>query len=312
MPSTSCETNEDCISSDTAFGELCGSNRVCGECEIGATRVHDTRPVCVDQSGGVGIWACNVSEECTVAGTTCSSPSCIAVDNGKYCSLNHEDACTTGGTAGGQQAPEELATCTSNEECAANGDGKDFCNGVCGECEIDIDTTGNDAERPLCVDQGNGIAVWVCDDSSCAAGTSCGSPSCIADIGNYCSADHDTDHGCALTSGTAGGQQAPEELVNECNSTNNYVNGTSQDCIDMYQSSRDYCDPEANVCGQCEIGTTRDDDDERPLCIDQGNGIAVWGCADSSCTVEGTSCGSPSCAADIPYYCSANHEADCS
>ena len=212
MPSTSCETNEDCISSDTAFGELCGSNRVCGECEIGATRIHDTRPVCVDQSGGVGIWACNVSdlsEECTVAGTTCSSPSCIA------------------------------------------------------------------------------------------------------DIGNYCSADHDTDHGCALTSGTAGGQQAPEELVNECNSTNNYVNGTSQDCIDMYQSSRDYCDPEANVCGQCEIGTARFDN-QRPLCIDQGNGIAVWGCADSSCTVEGTSCGSPSCAADIPYYCSANHEADCS
>ena len=220
--------------------------------------------------------------------------------------MNHEDACFTtgGGTPGGQQAPEELATCTTDEECAANSDGKDFCNravqtytlGVCGEC--DLGTTGNDDERPLCVDQGNGIAVWGCEDSSCASGTSCGSPSCIADIPNYCSADHDTDHGCSvLTGGTAGGQQAPEELATCTTNDECAANG----------DGKDVCN---GVCGECEIDTARFDN-QRPLCIDQGNGIAVWGCDDSSCTVEGTSCGSPSCVADIPYYCSANHEADC-
>ena len=77
-----------------------------------------------------------------------------------------------------EQAPEELAPRTSNDDCAANGDGKDICNNeVCGYCEIR--TTRDDAERPLCVDQGNGIAVWGCEDSSCASGTTCGSPSCI-------------------------------------------------------------------------------------------------------------------------------------
>ena len=192
-PSTNCETNQDCINSDTAFGDFC-NNGVCGECEIGTTRVHDTRPVCVDQSGGVGIWACNVSEECPDE-TTCGTPSCAAFDNGNYCSLDHDaDACFTtgGGTAGGQQAPEELDTCTSNDECIANEDGKDFCNGVCGECEIG--TSRLDNQRPLCIDQGNGIAIWGCDDSSCTVeGTSCGSPSCVADIPYYCSDNHEAE-----------------------------------------------------------------------------------------------------------------------
>jgi len=55
----------------------------------------------------------------------------------------------------------------------------------------------------------------------------------------YCSLDHDADACTTDTGGgTAGGQQAPEELVDECNSTNNYDNGTNQDCINLYQSSR--------------------------------------------------------------------------
>lgn len=100
-----------------------------------------------------------------------------------------------------QQAPEEAATCNSNDECVVNGDGnKNICNsnGVCGYCEIG--TTRIDTERPLCLDQGNGIAVWGCEDSSCASGT-CGSPSCVAGIPNYCHADHDTDYGCSMPTG---------------------------------------------------------------------------------------------------------------
>lgn len=177
---------------------------------------------------------------------------------------------------------------------------------VCGQCVIGT-TRDDDDERPLCLDQGNGVSVWGCEDSSCTSGT-CGSPSCVAGIPNYCHADHDTDYGCVTVSGDgmAGGQQAPEEL-DTC---------TSNDECATNGDGKDFCNKEVptytlGVCGECEIGTSRLDN-QRPLCIDQGNGIAIWGCDDSSCTVEGTSCGSPSCAADIPYYCSDDHEAECS
>lgn len=96
---------------------------------------------------------------------------------------------------GGQQAPEELAICSSNDECSVNQDGKDFCNNeVCGYCTIG--TTRDDDERPACVDQGNGIAVYGCEDSSCGSGKTCGSPSCVADINNFCSNDHDAVYEC--------------------------------------------------------------------------------------------------------------------
>jgi len=193
------DLNEDCAANeDCDDGLVCSSNI----CVVQPTTSPTKAPTKAPTPPPVPVLA---------EGETCSfmedSPNC---DTGLECvaEAKFESAgfpvlpvscgATTTTTSTGTASTDFTVTSYS-EDCSNSGSG-DIChNNICGFC--DDSTCDANSNRPNCVAEDGRASYCGCtSDNDCDDNESCGVPSssCVADITNYCSANHDADYGCGL------------------------------------------------------------------------------------------------------------------
>ena len=104
---------------------------------------------------------------------------------------------TTTTTSTGTASTDSPEFTSYSEDCS-NSESGDIChNNVCGFC--DDSTCDANSNRPNCIAEDGMASYCGCiNDDDCGLGESCGVPSCVADITNYCSDGHDVDYGCDL------------------------------------------------------------------------------------------------------------------
>ena len=110
---------------------------------------------------------------------------------------------TTTTTSTGTASTDSPVFTSYSEDCS-NSDSGDIChNNVCGFC--DDSTCDANSNRPNCISEDGRASYCGCtSDNECGPNESCGVPSCVADITNYCSDGHDVDYGCDLVNLASG------------------------------------------------------------------------------------------------------------